>query len=319
MFQKIENNSIINFSYPIIHHSQSSPEKMLSFFGNVFKCLQTSEGICYFVGGFLLTTLLALPVIWLFMEPPVVLVGVYVGRFQPLTNAHLASIIHFLSRFNEMILLIGSHGLPEYNHDNDKPVNPKNPYNTAIRRQMILEALTDYLLERKMDLTILKKLTIRGIHDSNHKHGYAPDKCNFSAWNSDFNNIVCEVLESKYPTKYFETSTSFDSHFDVHLCGSEKDKATQDYLRKIRLGSDGSDGTPAIVGVNYNGNPYLIEYLIEPICVGVSSQTVDATTIRSLITRINEGETKLMTELERWVPAATIRVLQEHQKLIKIE
>ena len=292
---------------------------MLSFFSNVFKCFQTPEGIFYFVSSFLFTTLLALPVFWLFMEPPVVRVGVYVGRFQPLTNAHFASIIHFLSKFDEMILLIGSHGLPEYNQDNGKPVNPKNPYNTAIRRQMILEALTDYLLENKIDLTILKKLAIRGIHDSNHKYGYAPDKCNFSAWNSDFNNIVCEVLESKYPTKYFETSESFDSHFDVYLCGSGKDKATQDYLRKIRFGSDGSDGTPKVVGVNYDGNPYLMEYLIEPICIGNSSQTVDATTIRSLITRINAGEKELMTELEKWVPAATIRVLQNHEKLIKIK
>lgn len=292
---------------------------MLSFFSNVFKCFQTTEGIFYFVGSFLFTTLLALPVFWLFMEPPVVRVGVYVGRFQPLTNAHFASIIHFLSKFDEMILLIGSHGLPEYNQDNGKPVNPKNPYNTAIRRKMIQEALTDYLLENKIDITILKKLTIRGIYDSNHKHGYAPDKCNFSAWNSDFNNIVCQVLESKYPTKYFETSESFDSHFDVYLCGSGKDKATQDYLQKIRLGSDESDGSPKVVGVNYDGNPYLMEYLIEPICIENSSQTVDATTIRSLITRINAGEKELITELEKWVPTATIRVLQEHEKLIKIE
>lgn len=292
---------------------------MIYFFSNVFKSLQTPEGIFYFVGSFLFTTLLALPLFCLFRVSPVVRVGVYVGRFQPLTKAHLASIIHFMSKFDELIILIGSHGMPEYYQDNDKPINPKNPYNTAIRRQMIQEALIDYLQHNKINTTFFKKLTIRGIHDSNHKFGYAPNKSNFSAWNYDFNNIVCEVLESKYSTKYFQTSETFDSHFDVYLCGSFKDKSTQDYLQKISRGWNGSDETPKIDGVNYKGNLYLIEYLIEPIYMCNSSETIDATKIRSLINRINEGEKELMTELERWVPTATIRVLFEHEKLIKIE
>lgn len=293
---------------------------LANFFGNVLKSLQTPEGPPIFLTSFIVSVLVAILTLWFFMEPKVVRVGVYVGRFQPLTKAHLASIIHFLTQFDEFIIEIGSHGLAEFNHDNGKPVNPKNPYNTAIRRQMILEAVRDYLLDHNLKLSLLERLSIRGIHDSNHKFGYAPDKCNFSAWNFDFNNIVCEVLESKYPTKYFQTWESFDSHFDIYLCGCGKDKATQDYLTKIRLGCEETEDTKKIVGVNFDGNPYLLEYLIAPICVGKdSTQTIDATTIRALITRINAGEHDQMVELQKWVPPATIRVLQEHEKLIKIE
>lgn len=308
---KIEINFIIGIHKKMYigHH-----EKMSSFLS-----VSTTNTLIMLSVSLFLALLIPTLFMWFFMQEKVVRVGVYVGRFQPLTNAHLASIIHFLSKFDEMIILIGSHGLPEYNEDNGKPVSPKNPYNTAIRCQMIMEAVSDYVYENNISSAVLEKLHIRGIHDSNHKHGYAPDKCNFSAWNSGFNNIVCKVLESKYNTEYFETSDSFDSHFDVFLCGSGKDKATQDYLQKIRLGWDGSDGAPAVVRVNYDGNPYLIEYLIDPICMGDSSQTVDATTIRSLITRINAGEHDQMTELEKWVPEATIRVLLEHKKLIKIK
>lgn len=293
---------------------------LTGFFANVLKSLQTPEGPAIFFTSFLVSGLIALPLLWLFMEPKVVRVGVYVGRFQPLTYAHLASIMHFFEKYDEFIILIGSHGLPEFNQDNGKPVNPKNPYNTAIRRQMIQEAVRDYMIENNMDLSLLKKLSIRGIHDSNHKFGYAPDKCNFSAWNSDFNTIVSKVLESKYPTKYFQTWDSFDSHFDVYLCGCGKDAATQDYLKKIRLGCEATDDKKEIVGVNFLGHNYLLEDFIAPICISWNStQTIDATTIRALITSINAGEHNQMTELEKWVPASTIRVLQEHEKLINID
>ena len=245
--------------------------------------------------------------------------GVYVGRFQPLTNAHLEAIVRFLIQFQKLIVLIGSHGLPEFNEERGLAVNPKNPYNTVIRSEMILVSIRDYLSEHNMDLNLLLKLHIHGIHDSNHKHDYAP-QYDFSSWNSDFHSIVGGVLKEIYPVEYSHTWESFNSHFSVSLCGCGKDKATQDYLRKIRLGSDGSDGTSTVVGVNYSGNTYLREYLIDPICVSKdSSQTVDATTIRALITRINAGEVDQMLELKKWVPVATILVLQKHEKLIKFE
>jgi hypothetical protein len=106
----------------------------------------------------------------------------------------------------------------------------------------------------------------------------------------------------------------------VYLCGCGKDAATQDYLKKIRFGCEATDDKKEIVGVNFLGHNYLLEDFISPICVSEeSAQTIDATTIRELITRINAGEHNQMAELEKWVPAATIRVLLEHGKLINID
>lgn len=60
--------------------------------------------------------------------------GIYIGRFQPLHNAHLASIQNALSKVKKLIIIIGSAGQAK---------TPKNPWTAQEREGMVRSCLSD--------------------------------------------------------------------------------------------------------------------------------------------------------------------------------
>ena len=93
---------------------------------------------------------------------------VFIGRFEPFHNGHLAVARYALSRASKVIFLIGSA---------DTPRTIKNPWSVAERAVMIQSALND----------VTDRLIIRPLHD----HLY-----NESHWIADVQRSVADSLKS---------------------------------------------------------------------------------------------------------------------------
>lgn len=72
--------------------------------------------------------------------------GVFIGRFQPLHNAHLAVMLEGLERVNHLIIILGGARASR---------SAKNPFTTEERRTMISESLVDAGIPKKR-FTILE-------------------------------------------------------------------------------------------------------------------------------------------------------------------
>src|SRR4051812_28787148 len=59
-------------------------------------------------------------------------VAVYIGRFQPFHNGHLATVVQALKEAKRLIIALGSA---------NKASDPKNPWDPAQRQAMITEAI----------------------------------------------------------------------------------------------------------------------------------------------------------------------------------
>ncbi|MDR2579496.1 MAG: bifunctional nicotinamide-nucleotide adenylyltransferase/Nudix hydroxylase [Fibromonadaceae bacterium] len=77
---------------------------------------------------------------------------IYIGRFQPLHNGHLAIIRKALEQTERLLLFVGSHEVCR---------SLRNPFTTKERLEMLKISLTE---------TELKKITFIPLHDSNYNH-----------------------------------------------------------------------------------------------------------------------------------------------------
>ena len=124
-------------------------------------------------------------------------VGILIGRFQPLHNAHLASILQGLKNEDTFVVCIGQDGL-----------NSKNPYTVEERKRHITASVVEAAPElvHKLQLAVLPE---------------APEDNNWSAWEAAFNTLVRSLVG-----KYSTTGKG-------KLYASFKDAKTQSYLEKI--------------------------------------------------------------------------------------
>lgn len=77
--------------------------------------------------------------------------GLFVGRFQPFHNGHLAAIRDVLGEVEELVIIIGS---AQYSH------NPDNPFTAGERLTMIKSALE----EAKIDLSRVWIVPVPNVH-----------------------------------------------------------------------------------------------------------------------------------------------------------
>jgi len=222
-------------------------------------------------------------------------IAVYIGRFQPLHNAHLMTILKALREEDHLILYIGSAGRPEKLLSEGK-IDPKNPYTTPIRTAFIEESI------RMIKPELLKKLSIIPIPDS------WPDN---AKWFQDINDPIITYIKNKYGEELSSSIEKIRENFNIFLYGSGKDKSTIAYLKLITE------------GVKIYGESYLIPKFIEPeVKPGAAGAagaegpvgTLDATEIRQIIDKIkkNEADKKdLIERLKTMVPEGVLRVLRD--------
>jgi hypothetical protein len=221
-------------------------------------------------------------------------IGVYIGRFQPLHNAHLMTIMKGLIEENHLIVLPGTHGKAEIFFSRGER-DPKNPYTTDIRIAFIKESL------RGIDPELLKKLSIIPIADSNHP-SYKPEDSDQIRWYKNLSFLIIEDLKTKYGAESVSSIENIRKNFNIFLYGSGKDELTTRYLKTI------------IDGAKIYGESYLIPKLIEPQVKPGSAVTLDATEIRGIITQIKTNEAEkvaLIEKLKSMVPEGVIRVLRD--------
>jgi cytidyltransferase-like protein len=123
--------------------------------------------------------------------------GVLVGRFQPLHNGHISTILSGLVSNDHFLVVIG----------NDPP-GPKNPYSFEFRKDCIIGAV----LEAAPHL--LPKLLIANAPP-------AANGNNWSKWYNDFDSII----------KTYADTYSADGKTNLYACG--KDEKTAAYLNNI--------------------------------------------------------------------------------------
>lgn len=119
-------------------------------------------------------------------------VGVYIGRFQPFHNGHLATLRSALERFDKVVVVIGSA---------TECLTERNPWSADQRAAMILDALT---------ITERGRVWIAGQPDMpNDNEGWAHSV----AKKVDFYKFVIKSPDAK-----------------IFLTGFPKDSATASYL-----------------------------------------------------------------------------------------
>lgn len=119
---------------------------------------------------------------------------VFIGRFQPAHNAHIAIINYALTLADNVIICIGS---------SFQPRTPKDPFSAEEREQMISSAFDDDVVHR---------LFFRYVADK---------KYNDQQWALDIQDNVQDIIREEGPT-HFE----FDTDAKIGIIGHEKDYST---------------------------------------------------------------------------------------------
>ena len=118
--------------------------------------------------------------------------------------------------------------------------------------------------------------------DSNHPNYLEPYRP--IEWEENLSTMIQDVC-SKLAKEYV-----------VYLFGSIKDQATGNYINNI------------IKSIKINGNSILL-HLIEPVKID-NNNTLDATTIRSMIRKYNETkDNSIMDDLKKFLPNAVLKIL----------
>lgn len=127
-------------------------------------------------------------------------VGILIGRFQPLHNAHLETILTGLQNEDKFVVCIGR-----------DPVGPKNPYSVEARKDFIIGAVLEAApaLINKLELDVLPE---------------APETSEEDDWTRWYTEFYAMLKTKQAPTT------------KLYACG--KDGSTAGYLDKILADND---------------------------------------------------------------------------------
>lgn len=128
---------------------------------------------------------------------------VFVGRFQPLHNAHLQIILTAAEQSEKVIVLVGSA---------DQPRTIKNPFTFEERKKMILDSVP---------ADVLPKLIIRPVID----HPYNDDK-----WMEQVQGLVRTTVLNSFPGNSVNCTLHGMDDIRVGLIGCNKDNSSY-YLK----------------------------------------------------------------------------------------
>lgn len=133
---------------------------------------------------------------------------VFIGRFEPFHNGHLAVAQRALELADTLLVLIGSAG---------KPRTTKNPWSERERAVMVREALGPAAAARTL---------VRPLKD----HPY-----NEAAWIAEVQRVVADAVRSRHPEKLAsdaDRSTAATPTPKVGLIGQDKDQSSY-YLKEF--------------------------------------------------------------------------------------
>lgn len=125
-------------------------------------------------------------------------IGVYLGRFQPLHNAHLEIILSGLQKEDHFIVILGS----------ASKFDDKNPFSPETRERFVVESVKEY------DSNLLDKLSVVKLYAKEVPEIWYPtiDALILAAINKSFSdNVSVETITAKY---------------NLYLYGSGKDAST---------------------------------------------------------------------------------------------
>jgi len=126
-------------------------------------------------------------------------IGVYVGRFQPLNNAHLNIIVNGLANEDLFIIILIT----------DNECNDKNPFSPEIRKKFIVDSVMT------INPSLLIKLSIAELHYDKKFESYG-------AINSSVINIINQVFCDSIQ------KNNINLKYQLYLYGSHKDRFTND-------------------------------------------------------------------------------------------
>lgn len=113
--------------------------------------------------------------------------GVFIGRFQPFHNGHLAVVNDALSQVDKLIIVIGSANTAK---------NVKNPWSAAQRQQMIINCLPAEVRSAKIDFAHVNDYTY-----------------NDNMWVSQIQNKIDELTDGSDDVTLFGRNKDYSSYY----------------------------------------------------------------------------------------------------------